>query len=305
MSKSFKITIGTDPEFFLQTGGRFVSAIPLIEGTKHEPAPLPNGGTIQRDNVAVEFATDPAKDGEDFVNKVRSCMRDALDMVPSDHNLIVEPSAEFDEDQLDHPEAQEFGCDPDYNAWTVEMNEKPWCGSSGFRSCGAHIHVGGLDDDGVSIPGLEFLVDFKGKINMIKGMDLFHGTVSAQLDNSEAAIRRRELYGKAGAHRPTEYGVEYRVLSNYWMKTPGLVMLMDSMTRDVARLVSSNKLQPILDEVGENELQNIINDGDVEAANKIINNYVKPHMSAETLDLYEMCLDALPKVKDLREEWGI
>lgn len=299
------ITIGTDPEFFLKQGEKYMSAIPHIKGSKHEPAKLPSGGTIQRDNVAVEFATVPAKDKGDFVHQIRESMKDALLMIPKDHILAVEPSAEFDEDQLDHPEAQEFGCDPDYNAWTVEMNEKPWCGSSGFRSCGAHIHVGGLNDDGTPIEGLEFLLDFKGKIAMVKGMDLFHGTVSATLDNSEAAIRRRELYGKAGSHRPTEYGVEYRVLSNYWMKTPTLVMLMDSMTRDVAELVGSGNLEAILAEVGEHELQNIINDGDVEAAQKIVNEYVKPHMSEESLDLLEMAIEALPEAQDLKIAWGI
>lgn len=299
------ITIGTDPEFFMKKGEKYVSAIPHIAGSKHAPAQLPSGGTIQRDNVAVEFATVPAKDKDDFVNQVRASMKDALSMIPKDHTLAVEPSADFDEDQLDHPEALEFGCDPDYNAWTVEMNEKPWCGSSGFRSCGAHIHVGGLDDNGQPIEGLEFLLDFKGKINMVKGMDLFHGAVSTVLDNSEAAIRRRELYGKAGSHRPTEYGVEYRVLSNYWMKSPTLVMLMDSMTRDVADLVGSGKLEAILAEVGEDELQNVINDGNVEAAQKIVDLYVKPHMSAESIDLLEMAIELLPNAQDLRAEWGL
>lgn len=300
-----RVTLGTDPEFFMKKGDRYVSSIPHIPGTKHEPASLPNGGTIQRDNVAVEFATLPANDGADFVEKVRSCMRDALSLIPSDHTLVVEPSATFDEDQLDHPEAQEFGCDPDYNAYTVEMNEKPWCGNSGFRSCGAHIHVGGLDDDGKPIKGLEFLQDFKGKIAMVKGMDLFHGAVSTLLDSSEASVKRRELYGKAGCHRPTPYGVEYRVLSNYWMKTPNLVMLMASMTDDVIAMITSGKLEAILEEVGEDELQNVINNGDVAAAEKIIENYVKPHMSGATLDLYEMCVEALPQVKDLKAEWGI
>ena len=304
MSKD-RITIGTDPEFFLKNGDRYVSAIPHIPGTKHEPAVLPNGGTVQRDNVALEFATVPAKNGKDFVEKVRSCMKDTFGMIPKDHTLAVDPSADFDADQLDHPEAQEFGCDPDYNAYTVEMNEKPWAGDSGFRSCGAHIHVGGVDEMGVPIEGLEFLQEFRGKIDMVKAMDLFHGTVSTQLDNSAASVKRRELYGKAGCHRPTPYGVEYRVLSNYWMKSPSLVMLMDSMTRDAAMLVASGKLAAVLDDVGEDELQAIINKGDVEAAKKIIENYVKPHMSDETLDLYEMCLDALPKMKDLKAEWGI
>jgi hypothetical protein len=305
MSKRVKCTIGTDPEFFIRNSGRFISAIPHIKGTKHKPAPLPSGGTVQRDNVAVEFATPPAKDGKDFVAKVKACMKDVISLVPKDHELVVEPSADFDEDQLDHPEALEFGCDPDFNAYTVEQNEKPWCGTSGFRSCGAHIHVGGLDNKGKAIPGLEFLLNFQGKLNMVKAMDLFHGTVSTVLDNSKAAIRRRELYGKAGCHRPTEYGVEYRVLSNYWMKTPGLVMLMDSMVRDAAAVVSSGKLGKILNVVGETELQNMINEGNVKLAQKTINNHVKPHMSIETIDLFEMCLEALPKVKSLQAEWGI
>lgn len=304
MSKD-KLTIGTDPEFFLFSKGRFVSAIPHIKGSKYAPAGLPNGGTVQRDNVAVEFATVPAVSASDFVEKVRSCLRDTLEMIPKDHTIEVVSSADFDADQLDHPEAQEFGCDPDYNAWSEEMNEKPWCGASGFRSCGAHIHVGGLDSDGVPIPGLEFLQEFTGRINMVKGMDLFHGIISTQLDSSEAAVKRRELYGKAGCHRPTAYGVEYRVLSNYWMKSPTLVMLMDSLTRDVAELISAGKLAAILNEVGETELQNIINTGDVEAAVKIIENYIKPCMSAESLDLYEMALETLPAVKDIRAEWGI
>lgn len=301
-----KITIGTDPEFLLKKGDEYVSSQSAkIQGTKHEPVALKNGGTIQRDNVAVEFATVPAKDGNDFVEKVKSCLVDVHDMLPEGHEMVVEPSAVFDEAHLTDPEAQEFGCDPDFNAYTVSMNDKPWCGDSCFRSCGAHIHVGCLDGDGNAIKGLEFLLEFDGKINAVKVMDLFHGTISTKLDNSEAAVKRRELYGKAGCHRPTDYGVEYRVLSNYWMKSPQLVMLMDSLTRDAMTLIAVGKLQEILDLVGEDELQNTINNGNVEDAEKIIELYVLPNVSAETLDYYKMCTENLPKYKSVREEWGI
>jgi len=301
-----RITIGTDPEFFLMKDGQYVSSQSAkIQGTKHEPVALENGGTIQRDNVAIEFATDPAVDGKDFVDKVKSCIADTYSILPNGHEMVVEPSATFEEVQLTDPEAQKFGCDPDFNAYTVSMNEKPWCGDSTFRSCGAHIHVGGIDDQGVAIKGLEFLQEFQGKIAGVKAMDLFHGTISTKLDNSEAAIKRRELYGKAGCHRPTPYGFEYRVLSNYWMKSPELVMLMDSLTNDAMALVASGKLQGILDLVGEDELQNTINNGDVEAAEKIISLYVLPNISAETRDYYEMCVENLPKYKSIKEEWGI
>jgi hypothetical protein len=228
-----------------------------------------------------------------------------MGMIPEGHELVVEPSANFDADQLEHPEAQEFGCDPDYNAYTVEQNEKPWSGDSGFRSCGAHIHVGCFDDDGKMVAGLEFLMDFEGRLAAVKAMDLFHGIISTVLDNSEAAVKRRELYGKAGCHRKTDYGVEYRVLSNYWMKSPELVMLMDALTRDAMALVRDNKLEQVLNEIGEDDLQNTINNGDVQVAEKIIDIYVMPNLSPTTLELLGMCKENLPKYKSVKEEWGI
>lgn len=306
MTKAIRCTIGTDPEFFLRNAMKYVSSQSArVQGTKHNPVALPNGGTVQRDNVAVEFATVPAKDSEDFVEKVRSCLSDITKMLPKDYELVVVPSATFDEDQLADPESQEFGCDPDYNAYTVAMNERPWCGDSGFRSCGAHIHVGCLDDKEKPMKELEFLLTFDGKISAVKAMDLFHGVISTILDNSEESVKRRELYGKAGAHRPTDYGVEYRVLSNYWMKSPQLVMLMDSLTRDAMALVSSGKLDSVLEAVGEEEIQSAINSGDVVAAEKILEIYVRPHLSTESIELLEMCKENLPKYKSLQEEWRL
>lgn len=304
--KEVKCTIGTDPEYFLKRAEEYISSQKAgIPGTKHEPVKLKSGGTVQRDNVAVEFATVPAKDGKDFVQRIKDCIADMLEIIPEDHDLVVEPSAIFHPDQLEHPEAQEFGCDPDFNAYTVSENEKPWCGNSGFRSCGAHIHIGCFDEKGKVIHGLEFLLDFEGRLKAVKAMDLFAGVISTKLDNSEAAIKRRELYGKAGCHRPTDYGVEYRVLSNYWMKSPQLVMLMDSLTRDAMALVRDNKLDEILNLIGEDDLQNVINNGDIAAAEKIIEIYIKPNLSSQSLELLEMCEEAIPSYGNIRKEWGI
>ena len=302
-----KCTIGTDPEYFLKRAGQeyISSQNAKIPGTKHEPVKLKSGGTVQRDNVAVEFATVPARDGKDFVQRIKDCIVDTLEILPAECELVVEPSAVFHPDQLTDPEAQEFGCDPDFNAYTVSQNEKPWCGDSCFRSCGAHIHVGCYDESGNVITGLEFLLDFEGKLKAVKAMDLFAGIISTKLDNSEAAVKRRELYGKAGCHRPTDYGVEYRVLSNYWMKSPQLVMLMDGLTRDAMALVRDDKLEKILNLIGEDDLQNVINNGDVKAAEKIIELYVRPNLSSETLEMLDMCEEALPKYSDIRKEWGV
>ena len=35
--------------------------------------------------------------------------------------------------------------------------------------------------------------------------------------------KRRTLYGKAGAYREKSYGVEYRTLSSFWLKTDDFI----------------------------------------------------------------------------------
>jgi len=51
---------------------------------------------------------------------------------------------------------------------------------------------------------------------MTKELDFVLYNSSLSWDNDD---RRRELYGKPGSFRPKPYGVEYRVLSNMWLKS--------------------------------------------------------------------------------------
>jgi len=304
-----KHTIGTDPEFFLKRGKKLTSAIPIIgdeeHGTKHNPITLPSGGTVQRDNVAVEFASPPAETREQFVESIRACLKDVMALIPKDTTLEALPSADFPSAELDHPEALQFGCDPDYNAWTVEQNEKPFCGSQVFRSCGGHVHVGGIQEDGKPIAGMEFLLEFEGKLAMVRAMDIMLGIPSTILDCSKAAIARRELYGKAGCHRIPEHGVEYRTLSNYWLKSPELVMLVYSLTNDAVKMVQKNALEKVIEQIGAEDIQAIINNGNEKQAAEVIERYIKPHMSKESLELFDMCLSKIKKVKTLSAEWQI
>ena len=298
-----RFTIGCDPEFFLRErkSGKLISAIPHVVGTKHEPQRLPLGGNIQRDNVAVEVATDPADDMSKFVKNIACTLSEAVKTLPEDMEIVAIPSACFDKDQLTHPEALAFGCDPDFCAWEMKENEKPYAMDHTFRSCGAHIHVGtdGTDENA-------FLLDFPGKILMVKVMDCIHGIISTVLDSSKEAIDRRILYGKPGAHRPKDYGVEYRVLSNYWLKSPVTVMLMYSLTQDALAIVREGKAEALIDEMGEDEVRVTISKGNVVAATKMIETSLLPRLSQDSVFYYN---EALAKIKTddmhFHAEWNL
>jgi hypothetical protein len=106
-------------------------------------------------------------------------------------------------------EAKILGCDPDYNAYTGELNPTP-DGTRTFRTAAGHVHVGwGADIPTDNPEHLEICRNF------VKQLDTTVGMLMCIIDRDP---QRRELYGKAGAFRPKSYGVEYRTPSNIWLK---------------------------------------------------------------------------------------
>ncbi len=295
------MTIGTDPEFFIKDKktGKFINAETMFPGTKEEPYIMKSKAGLQTDNVAVEFASDIAKDGKDFVNKLRATFNELFKMIPEGMVLDTSPSAEFEDDQLKTEQANLFGCSPSYSAWELKENEQPDASNTNMRSIGGHIHIGAEKGS-----KNEFLLDPFGKVNMVKTMDVFHGIISVVLDNSKASVKRRELYGSAGEHRPTNYGVEYRTLSSFWLKSPNLVMLMSSLTEDVLKLVHENKHEKIINEIGEDVVQSVINEGRIEEAQNIIDSVLIYHLSKDSLHYLEECINNIKKY-NLVTEWSV
>lgn len=294
-------TIGTDPEFFIKSKtGKFLNAETMFPGTKEEPFPMKCGAGLQTDNVAVEFASPVGKDGTDLVNKLRDTFSELFLMLPKDTVLDLSPAALFDNDQLQTPQAQLFGCSPSYCAWDLVENERPNATISNLRSAGAHIHIGKCDGD-----GNDFLLDPWGKINVVRMCDAFHGIISVVLDNSKESVMRKELYGKAGEHRPKEYGVEYRTLSPFWMKSPNLVMLIDSLTQDALRMVREEKYETLITALGGSEtIRTIINTGNIVAAKEAIDTVLVNYMSEDSKYFLKECIESITKY-DFKKEWQL
>lgn len=200
---------GADPELFLRSkeNNLPVTSIGLIGGTKQSPRQLGNGFALQEDNVAVEFNIPPADNQRAFVSSIHYVL-DYLrqELTPQGLDLEIVPTMEFSKEQLLHPQALELGCEPDYNAWTLEQNPRPNAPPT-FRSSGGHLHIGWDSPDE------------KTAVRVIKVHDLFCGVASLLHDDDN---KRRDIYGKAGAMRYKPYGVEYRTLSNFWIKSEEL-----------------------------------------------------------------------------------
>lgn len=204
-----KLLVGADPELFVSDNGKLVSCHGLLPGTKAEPHRVERGA-VQVDGMAAEFNIDPAADEEEFItnlNTVQNALRELL----GGRTLEAIPVANFGAEYIQSQphEARELGCEPDFNAWKDgAINPKPNADTP-FRTASGHVHLGWKEDS----------LSFDEAITVTKQMDFFLGLESLFWDHD---MERRKLYGRAGCMRPKTYGVEYRVLSNAWLKSEQL-----------------------------------------------------------------------------------
>jgi len=265
------ITIGADPEMFLfsESQNKFVPVCGLIGGTKSEPLPISDKGHfLQEDNVMAEFCIPPATSRKMFIEDIQFVKDYIAETILKPRGLIYKcvGSAIFDENDLVSEQAQEFGCDPDYDVYTFEANKVSRVNPL-LRSAGGHIHVG-YDNNN---PQTSF--------ELIKVMDLFLGLSSIILDPD---TERRKLYGKAGTYRlKPKYGFEYRVLSTFWTATKEL------------QSWAYNTTQMAIDFY--NEGYSITNEQDIKDA---INN-CNVNQAFEILDEYNIYIEEINKIKQV------
>lgn len=256
----FNFKFGADPELFVKKDGLFVSGHGLIPGDKKEPFPVEDGA-VQVDGMALEFNINPAANEEEFVYNLSSVMQQLYRMVDG-YEVVAEPVADFTQEYMaTQPfEAVQLGCDPDYNAWSGKENQAPDAKVS-FRTGSGHIHVGWSDKEDITDERHKSMAHA-----VVKQMDFYLGLPSLLFDKD---TKRRELYGKAGAHRVKPYGVEYRVLSNKWLASKELMSWVFRASKKAVDDMFNEKYLPNL----HGDIQEIINTSDIKNAKRIIKQY--------------------------------
>ena len=104
------------------------------------------------------------------------------------------------------------------------------------------------------------------QLDIIKAMDATLGLESVLLDDD---TERKKLYGKAGCFRFTAFGIEYRSLSNFWIKSDESLQWAWNTTMKAIDLVNSGKIEEVK-ELGSYIVE-AINTNNKELAQELLN----------------------------------
>lgn len=205
-------TFGCDPELFVfNPEGKPVPA-DMIPGTKIKPHKV-DRGAVQRDGFAAEFNIEPVTTFADFNSNIEKVMKQLEAFLPQGYTLRPDPAVTFDKDVFDAaPDSmKELGCLPDMDAWTGDITPAPSLEDQPYLRCsGGHIHIG-FPEGPYSLGDSQHVMNCR---DLVRQLDWYLGGWSLKFD---ADPTRRKLYGRAGACRIKPYGVEYRVLSSFWV----------------------------------------------------------------------------------------
>lgn len=249
--ENIQLTFGADPEIFIYDNEekRIVSAIPVVKRDKYDPHKLDEHVNFYFDNCMGEFTVKPAASKEEFIKNIGNSLKLINEFLIGEYknrySIKIQAAHEFDPEFLEHEDALKIGCNPEYNADTVSDVVPPDF-SGNLRSAGAHYAIGSarLSED-------HFLSQFQTKIDLVKLFDYFVAIPFTLIDTDSTSAMRRKIYGKKASHRPKDaygsLGVEYRVLSNFWLNSPKLVgLIYDLASYSIERLLARD-YQKIVD----------------------------------------------------------
>lgn len=206
------VTVGADPEFMLydmDLENGIIPSIGIVPGTKENPHDFGDGTFCHEDNIAIEVGFDPCINDAQFVERLSLARANVQqNFLSRSQQLYICSAYNFSEEQLKPKQAQKFGCDLDFDAYTGGKmpRQVPRDMTEGTRRyAGGHIHIGGDFNCPPFVAALfaDLFISLGGFVNGFE-------RATTGLSN------RRAFYGQPGVYREKPYGIEYRTPDNAW-----------------------------------------------------------------------------------------
>lgn len=296
-----RFTFGSDAEIHIYdtVQKKIVSAIDVLKRDKHDPIDLGDGFKCYYDNVLVENSFLPAQDKKEFIGRFKTVFTKMQKILGNRYRFVPKAAHIYDDVELSNPVAQEIGCSPNFDVYREEIN-MPEPFKDGMRTGSFHLHIGNADYEKANNNG--FLLTIDSKNNAIKLLDIFVGCASVLFDKDESSKIRRQIYGKAGEFRTTEYGIEFRPLGNYSLLSPKLVDLVYDLMNHALTYIVNNKASKLLEKIDAEQVQKAINECDTNLATDILK---QANLPKSLFDRIMKESKTTYKVEDFYKNWNI
>ena len=284
----FSVKLGCDPEFFFKKNGQVIGSEKVID--------IKNGlqmsNKVSRfivDGVQAELNPAPNSCRANLANEISYCFKVLRDKLKAEHGDVstsFSPVEEISKDELASLDTSSrvFGCAPSMNTNPESRGSATLVDPSEYRyrSAGGHIHLGrNILENGGNVSYNAYCAKLDNPEALIPVMDILVGNTCVLIDRDPGNIERRKVYGRAGEYRTPAHGIEYRTLSNFWLRAYPLMSLVMSLARFSSDIVSNppEYSETLLSLVNMDDIHKAINENDFDLA---MSNYqkVKPFILA-------------------------
>ena len=294
------VTFGCDPEFFFTKGGKVIGSEKVLsQGGKEIVSPRISSSNLG-EKSGEEFSAFVLDGVQCELNpRAHRCrqalgleiahaflrLREHLNKTEGGVTACFAQTINISKKELDSlsESSRQFGCMPSRNLY--DMGAKVTVDPAKYlkRSAGGHIHIGLKE-----YPPL-----MANRERLIPLMDCLVGLPSVLIDRDPGNKERRKHYGRAGEYRLPDHGIEYRTLSNFWLRSYQLMGFVMGMTK-LSLSVLNTTLQPpsynwdaegtLLSTIDMEKVVKAINTNDLELAKKIypsIREFIHTYVSSE------------------------
>ena len=238
-------TLGYDPEFFFKKDGKIIGAERVIPrdgvmgdyyGNSFKALALDG---VQVEMHAKSFSCRQA--GSGYIMAAMNAVKNELKKEQNKgveacfDGVVLVPRRELD--QLSDS-AKILGCAPSFNYYDKNASvgvKNPVTFRK--RSAGGHVHLGMtgnmllMSADSTQPRGM-------ARERLVPLLDILLGNQCVLLDRDPGARARRRYYGRAGEYRLPPHGLEYRTLSNFWIRSYPLMSFVMGVARQTTHVLA-------------------------------------------------------------------